>query len=239
MENYSFENQNLKTRSRLEEMKPIYGCLINEDEIDPVSKKNLSKIKKEGVNIDFDAFSSDSREKGMLSPKQYSYLISGIDKESKYSQGYYNCTGVVFVGKDKNSGEEISFMSHQNPLHFLGELENQFTLDLGERIKEFKSKCSQKTIDAIVFGGKYEYLNDFQYKDSIKLLSSISKKELGFEPVVLTGPNLESGETDAYFDTEHRRFYLVRRKQSGGVSNNNFSPSKIHAESEKWDEFAG
>lgn len=220
----------------LEGVKPVYGCLIDKDSIDPLSKRAIFEVTENGENVDYFAQPKDVTEKGMRSPERYSYVISAVNEKPKFSEGFKNCTGVVIVAKDKETKKEISIMSHQDPKKFLEEWRETFILDLSQTIRGLQDRALPNTIDALVFGGKYKSMNDYDYKDSVKLLSSICKAELGFEPVVITGPNLESDETNAYFDTARRRFYLVREKQTGNASNNSFAPSEMHKEIPKWDE---
>ena len=61
-----------------------------------------------------------------------------------------------------------------------------------------------------------------------------NQKVFDFEPVVLTGPKLDGGNTNIYLDTQNRRLYLIRSKQLDQATNESYLPSQIDSKKEDW-----
>ena len=176
----------------------------------------------------------------------WSYVISPINDKDKMSSAYKDCTGVAISGVDKETGNNISFLSHQDPEYFLagGKMEDEFFKDLQERTTELKEKCVPGTIDAVIFGGKYkldkknsaeEYRRN--YRDSIDFLSSAIFKILGFVPTVVAGPKTDESD-NVYFDNKNRRLYLVRPKV-GNSTDESYLPKDMEEQEKKWNNDAG
>ncbi|MEK7463328.1 MAG: hypothetical protein AAB621_03145 [Patescibacteria group bacterium] len=166
------------------------------------------------------------------------YVMSPVDKQDKFSDSFRNCTGLLVAGQDKNTGGNISFLSHESPRFFLltEEYKNEFIADLEQRLEEIRERCVDGTIDARIVGGNYftkekKYMED--YLESIKLLSSEVSKVLGFEPIVVTGPKTLVGNDDVYYDNEHRRLYIVRPKV-GNATSESFVLKDLEEQKKKW-----
>ena len=210
---------------------PIRACILEQYNIDNKTKKIINSIEKNGIDIDYYANEDVYRKNNMKNAGPETYAISEINEKSKSSYSYRNCTGIIVVGKNKK-GKEVSFMSHQDPTEFLDKKKEVFINDLSQRIKEILEKTKKDTIDAIIFGGKRA---DREYQDSIKLLGDTLKKELGFEPTVMTGPNLDYDGTNIFFDTQNRRLYIVRNEQPEEKrSNESYLPSEIDEKKKDW-----
>mgnify|MGYP001616859372 CR=1 FL=1 len=188
-------------------------------------------------NVDYYGNPEDLAEKKFKNAGKYSYVISPIDNSDKFSKSFLNCTGRVVTGQDKNTGEDISFLSHQDPAYFLRETNrNVFLSDLRQRLNELKEKGAEGTVDAVIIGGNYLPNNaEFQkhYLESIKLLSEETLKILGFEPVVMTGPKTTPGADDVFYDNKNRRLYIMR-PEVGKASTESFVQSKIEEQEKKW-----
>ncbi len=195
-------------------------------------------------NVDYSGPHRLLVEQNFKNPETGSYVISPIDDFNKFSQTFHDCTGLVVAGYDKKTGQNISFLSHQDPKYFSETKANRDTLisDLRERLLELKERCREGTIDAAIFGGKYlkpvnsenSRLYQKNYLDSIKLLADETKKVLGFEPIVMTGPKkARYGADDVFYDNEHRRLYIAR-PEVGDSSTQSFTPSAIEDQEKKW-----
>ena len=68
---------------------------------------------------------------------------------------------------------------------------------------------------------------------SIKFLTEIIKKELGFEPLVITGPKTIPTTDCVFYDNEKRRLYLMRGKNDFNAMQS-FTPSEIEKMRKKW-----
>jgi len=231
---------------------PIRASIIDKDNIDDFTEVIIKNIKQDGIDIDYSADEMIYKENQMKNAGKRTYVISSCDDRNKFSEGYYNCTGIIIAGKDKN-GKEISFMSHQDPVKFLGKVKDKFTEDLSERTEEILKKVNKDSIDAIIFGGKGDFEDPFSgiikefdknfdvspikgnYEDSIKFISNILKEKLGFEPTVMTGPNMLSGPSNFYLDTQKRHLYIIRPYQENNKTNLDYLPSEIDEMSKKWE----
>lgn len=154
-----------------------------------------------------------------------SYLISPIGEGIWHSDRYFNCTGVVAIGRDKNTDREISFLSHQDPRYFIDGGTNKiekFSQELRNSLEELKARSQKDTIEVLLLGGNYnttaaETEGGYQhrhYKQSIEKLRQIVQETLEFDPKVLTGPNNNVGsETAVLVETQKRKVWIERSKQ--------------------------
>lgn len=201
------------------EFSPIRVCISDTDSLTEETLKNINNIKTNGELV----------KMGNL---------SGLNETSKYSLEYQYCTGIIMVGVDKETGKQISFMTHQSPFHIA---EDSFKKILIESINELNQRSKSGSIDAVIFGSRSDSLNDTSiYKNSIINLNEICKNQLGFEPIILTGPNISTVNkisdrcTDIYFDTESRRLDLVRPKQVNDKLNESFNASEYSEQEKEW-----
>jgi hypothetical protein len=196
-------------------------------------------------NVNFYGYPHVLAEQNFKNPEDNSYVISPIDGLDKFSQWFGNCTGLVVAGYDKQTGENLSFLTHQNPAYFLGldADRDSFVSDLRKHLSELKEKCGEGTIDAAIVGGTYFKGEDHEdnqihrenYLDSIELLSGEVSSILGFEPIVMTGPKTVSlGVRDnVFYENQSRRLYISRPKVGDG-STESFTPGNIKEQEKKW-----
>lgn len=179
--------------------------------------------------------------------KGKSHAISEIDQTDKYSEGYQACTGIVATGIEKESGDNISMLTHEVVGSVLdADCSVSFFSDLNTKLQELKGKCEEGTIDAVIFGGIYNEsvsMNDDgreEYVKSIKFLSDNISDKLGFQPEVIVGPktfNKEKGYIgwdSVWYDTNERRLYIMRPGMSQSAKS--FSPNEIEEERKKWEQ---
>ncbi len=215
-----------------EGVRPIMASIVDSYDRDSQSTEAMLRIMNRGENVDFFWLPESSRDT-MVSPDKKTYIISGCDDKDKFSQNYIDCTGVILVGTQRDTEKQISFLSHQDPKAISGKYQDRFRRDLSKRINELKELSADNSIDAVIFGGQDIWFK--KYKESVKLLSEICQKVLGFEPVVLAGPNTRilKGDTDIYLDTQNRRVYLDRPEQRKD-SNQSYLPSQYDLARQKW-----
>jgi hypothetical protein len=214
--------------------RPIVACVEGYDDealaqSDVANKRLISEAKK--------------NKKVEIVDDNGAYSISSLNGKDKVSTGYVMCTGVVGVGKDKWTDENISFLSHQFPLLFLpGETSHKkFVSDLRARLAELKEGCVPGSIDVVIIGGEYNKgfaRSENRYTDSVDLLKNEVSNALGFPPVVITGPKLSSdsatGNTeDVLFETANRRLYISRPK-TGNSSSESYLPGDTKKQTDKW-----
>lgn len=240
----------LKSEHLIKGVKPIMACVgsygdygISEEET--FLKEHFDKPSDDVHNIDYydDVFTNAN--KNFLGGGR-TWTISIIDNLNKFSEKFFNCTGLIVTGKDKVTGKNISFLSHQDPNKFLSWKMGDFIDHLRQRLKEIQNRCEKGTIDTVIIGGSYpatgissmySNLPRQNYLDSIKLLSLEVEQVLGFEPVVINGPKMEcSAYNDydtVYFDNENRRLYFVRPKVNPDTGS--FTQTSIDKEKKKWE----
>lgn len=229
----------------------IAGFIGEVSKIDSQTAGILTRIETEGEFVDYFSEPAVLKSHKMISPEKKSYVLSDCNEKDKYSRLMWACTGIAVVGTDEMTGKQISILSHQDPARILDRFRGRFIRDLSADLSKIKKLSKRRSIDAVIFGGRYNPTNigrvENDYIDAIKLVAAICRKTLGFQPVVLTGPNRsrEGETTQIYFDTQNRRLYLYRPSQKYDPetetpsekdhnTNSAYLPSNIDSESDKW-----
>lgn len=243
------------------DIKPIMACVGKPADFKdyPGPTVVFNKNNPYNINLDFSKSNSTNAqhvdyfgdpkkmsEEGSRNQGEYSYVISRINNQDKFSNKFKNCTGLLVAGKDKNTGENISFLSHEDPDYFLSSEESRqkFMSDLKKRLEEIKERSADRTIDARIVGGNYftdkgdwsrDKIDKFakHYLESIELLAAETSGVLGFEPIVVMGPKTKSGQDDVFYDNENRRLYIVRTVADAAISES-FVPKEIKDQEKKW-----
>ena len=239
----------LKSEHLREGVRPIMACIGTpeqfRDELNGIEPEEVlldsSSEENSNRNIDWYGDPEELNKQKIKNAGAYSYVMSSIDDLSKFSKSFKNCTGLIVTGTDKETGKNISFLTHQDPEYFLNfrKFKNKLTDDLRTQLEELKKRCEGGTIDAVIVGGNYfENKTKFQenYIQSIELLSKEVKNVLGFEPVVMTGPKTEmgkGGQDDVFFDNDNRRLYIMRR-EVGKDATKSYLPSDIEEKRREW-----
>ena len=200
-------------------------------------------LNEDGINIDGVLFQNVKNVKFIEN-----YTISLVDTSYKFSSKYFSCTGIVVSAKDKETGENISFMSHQDPKYFLNHKAGEdmiFLRDLNKALSEIKERGLEGTFEGVIYGGKYSFLPPEQalkapvnlfidtYLEAIELLSSQIFDQLGFEPQVAIGPKTQPSHDTVFYDNENRTLHIARSKITDD-SIEGFYPSDIKNEQTKW-----
>jgi hypothetical protein len=182
-------------------------------------------------NISFRAKDSERVKEGLITGGDNQYVMSGVNSKDKFSSGFYGCVGLVVVGIDKDSGENISIGLH-TPLYdpdvdYKDRGLNSLALNLRAQLNSLKEQCLEGSIDSVMLGG----LIDETYGDSDKEIYTKTSDFIGYQveqvigarPTIAGGPkrlsiekktskefqNSSQGDT-FYFDNARRRLYLVR-----------------------------
>lgn len=217
------------------EFKPIIASIIDSGNIDEKTRETFLRIEKDGQFINYYGDKEFYNKNNIKNAGQKTYAISECNDSPKYSTKYYDCTGIIIVGEEKEGSKQISFMSHQDPQAILDtdNKKEEFNKDIIDSINEIKNKTKEKSIDVIIFGGSYGR----NYKKLINELRDIIIKEMGIEPVVMTGPNCRvydyNDDTRVYFDTQNRRLFIARPDQYSEVNESYFA-SEIEEKMRKW-----
>lgn len=237
-----------------EGIRPIMASVGMSDQHQDESGKLQRLFRNETVDgVEDLFFAADPRnltERGIVNGGDMTYIISKVDGLDKFSAGYFNCTGLVVVGRDRVTQEDISFVSHQDPESFLNGKQTQFLADLDAKLKEIKDRCEDGTIDAVIVGGNYlekdnslsgghtgesaeEQLSPQDYERSIDLLRRRVADNLSFQPAVPVGPKLSEGCDSVYFDNKNRRIYIGWSEKDMSVYPG-YNAGDINTEKMKW-----
>lgn len=235
------QEHNLDNISYLKEgIKPIVSCVENNnnqaDNIHGLPNTKFVNLYGDNVLMEKEGYIKESKE---------SYVISPIGNFNLSSNEFADCTGTVVVGSRIYDNENIAFMSHQNPYHFLKHDKDVFIKDFKERLKEIKNQCEKNTIDVIIFGGRFAKVKyqgvdvdkDLfikEYINSIKLLSEQINEMFGFYPNVIVGPKLSPSIEAVTFDTKNRRLYLTREENEEQDFIESYNAKDIDIISKNW-----
>ncbi len=249
-QNFKPEINTLKSEHLNKDVTPIIGGVYDRHNLDKQTQYFLDDFKKDAEFVDFLYTEKDLEKNGMLNGGKETYVISNCDNKNKYSNSFLDCTGLVVSWVDKNTGEKMSFLSHQNYPSFVEdgkEVLLKFKDDMNKSLDIVSNNAVLGTVDAVIFGGNdkedinsdpfedFQYgrsnLDDFMkekfttYKKSISFLNNIISSKFGFSPVVIQGPNENFNTLNhslaVYFDNLNRRLYLLR-PQNTSVNNEEF-----------------
>ncbi len=270
LEKPNFKPQNkTEGKSHLNEgIKPIYVSLMSTFEdnfIDPhtgtevfYSKDDIDdfiyQFRKDSKvsNVSWLDGVNDMASKNFLNAGHQSYVISTVDNSNKFSEGFFMCTGLLAVGVDKETGKNISLLTHQYPIIFSNpEKRNKFIKDLNSRLQDLKNRSVEGSVDAVAFGGSYREDQEADnypimlkyYPDSVNLSADGVRNILGFDPVVINGPKLKrilNGEQisdSVYFDNKNRRLYFVRgeiNQPAPGRTSGDFPVGELEDRKKDW-----
>ncbi len=248
--NIDSEIDTLRSEHLKEGIDPIWVCLRDEDRFESYGEPEKEALAKEGAyGINISESPTELEKKGFKNGGIDSYVISPLDGLNKFSGNFRNCTGLVVSGQDRDTGENVSFLTHQSPRFIFLNQKRQdlFLSDLKSSLLEIKEKCEEGSIDALLFGGNYvddqainnhistTQINKNRYLNSIKLISEVVDQELGFQPAVATGPKRTPGEDRVVFDNQKKRLY-ISRPEVGESSSNSYLPQDIEEQRKTWDE---
>jgi hypothetical protein len=223
----------IESKTHLEEgVKPIIACIGSEEDFDhrfAWDLINQSDQNKNLLEVKYGAPKSELDENNITYLSPHDYLISPIDSRDKVSYDYQTCIGLVVVGIDKETNEQISMLTHQNISSVISSKKIEFIEDLSRHLQIFKDRSKEGTIDAVIFGGAYpeDSSSKKMYEEVKGFTSELCKKEVGFIPFDITGPKvikkfpekkptLAGWATDAwptdtvFFDTKERRLFVQR-----------------------------
>ncbi|MDD3487626.1 MAG: hypothetical protein PHF35_04620 [Candidatus Moranbacteria bacterium] len=239
-EDYSRKKEAIYSDHLSENIKPIMVCVSAPEHKNFNGSHNEIFLTQKG-NANYFGNPEALREAGFKNPEKDSYVISPVSNLDKFSNSFINCLGLVVAGQDKNTGENISIISHQRPDYFtrntqLEDRKDGFVSDLKSRLGEIESLSREKTIDAVLFGGNYfedDKLLQKEYEAGIGLISQIIEKELGFIPVVATGSKNILGDESVEYDNKNRRLYIFRKIVGDGTTKN-YSPTDFSLQKEEW-----
>jgi len=229
----SFPNS-LKFEHLNKNIKPIMACIGNRSDFGDSIKGKFEEQHQKIHNVNYESELDILKRKKFLNGGRQTYVMSTIDDLDKFSEGFYDCTGLVVVGVDKNTGKNISFLTHQDPKQFLNQKKDVFISHLQQQLIEIKKRCKLGTIDAVIVGGKYtadKYKKN--YIDTVKLISSKIQKNLGFEPVVINGPKLTYDSDSVFYENKTKRIYFLRPKVNSNLET--FSHSNLKEVKKKLD----
>jgi len=210
-----------------------------------IIREQMDEDQQQGIIswVDLDGGDLDKlKEHGFKHAGIDSYLISPVSGQDWFSDHYFNCTAVVAIGRDANTGKEISFLSHQDPGYFIDgddEKKENFSQALAGSLNELKLSSHDETIEVFLLGGNFDAANkgsDFnrQYLQSIDKLKDIVQRSVGFDPEVICGPNSRMGsETTITVETQDRNIWIERDDQASEFDES-FQANDLDEIKNKW-----
>jgi predicted metal-dependent HD superfamily phosphohydrolase len=158
-----------------------------------------------------------SPEVGQLGGMQ-SYKISSVSSKDKISPLYEMCVGIIVTGLSREDNKTIlSLLTHSSPKNMLNIESRDFQGDLESRLTEFQQKVKEKTVDAIIIGGKMPLISDIahrtQTKACIRSIITLGKtftQKFNFPPRVALGPSGGKRQTvDVLLETQQKKVYIM------------------------------
>lgn len=211
-------NNEVSTIKHLENgFKPITICSADQNthfdnrmEIESPQDIYLADLIESAEDINF---KNPALEKNILTQGPYTYVISELSETPKKSLGYINCTGLVATGIDDKTGNNISFISHQEPRRIKDMFPREFKQDLLLRLGELKERSIAGSLDIVIVGG-----NDVpekegttqNYTNTINILSGIIEEKVNMKPVIAMGPKEKIGQDSIIYDTQKRNLYVSK-----------------------------
>lgn len=215
------------------DFKPIITSIskgINLDEWETFPFKGIKRKSKDEVdNIDYKADRTVLDNNKILNGGLETYVISDLNSKDKFTTGLYDCTGLVIVGEDIETGKNVSILSHQDPKEFLSpELNESFKEHLVSSLDKITKRSKKGSIDVLIVGGNsMGTARKDNYISSVTFIGKIIKDKLNFDPTVITGPKDSSGATHVYFDNENRRLYLLMPGQRDNITYQDYKADKV------------
>ena len=172
----------------------------------------------EPENVMWIDFQSGDDAEGVKSAGVETYVISPITEQDLFSDKYLNCTGVVGIGRDKASGKEIAFISHQDPKYFINkgpEFTGKFVNDLKSTLNELIARSVKDTVEVVIFGGKIDPAKPeskvtIEYQKSKDILNSTAREVIGKDPTVINEPSSTEGAIDVTVITQKRKILISK-----------------------------
>ncbi len=165
--------------------------------------------------VDYD--SGDDAEVGIKCAGPDTYVISPVVDRDLFSDKYINCTAVVGIGRSKQSGKELAFISHQDPEYFVNggrEKAAKFSTDLRDTLSYLIKHSEEGTVEIVLLGGNIEPADpqakkSVDYDKSIEILKNIVRDRTGHLPTVLKGPNVNLGGIQISVLTQERKIHVL------------------------------
>lgn len=184
---------------------PIRAAILDRDKMTVEDREKLSEFNTNAELLAEASFGSEHK-----------FTSTEINENDKFSKALRMCTGVVAIGKSKDSGKEVSFMTHNlfpTILRSKGRVKklsvrneagekmayndivSQYDEAFRKQLQEFSKVVDKESVDVIVFGGEtygrkglFEDSSWKEYESAVTHQSQLIKEELGSEPTIIAGP---------------------------------------------------
>jgi len=172
----------------------VIGVDINDDALRPLNSEDLQRISswlaqfptEIDDNLDYVNTFVRIHKDDMSVIDVDGYIISQISPDDKCSLGYFNCTGLAAIGTCKDTGQQLSLLTHQEKDAHTKRAD--FFDKLTETFLAFKQRVDLSTVDVAMFGGSLRDEDRSDYFRQVGLFTALSQEILGADMKTLSGP---------------------------------------------------
>lgn len=147
--------------------------------------------------VDFYESPSSQDERGQRNGGEQTYVISTVSEHPKYSDNYLSCTGVIIMGRDRETGKRLSLLTHQDVL-LPSEIIRNFISDLKDAATEMYQRIDPASL-SVGFVGSHPFFSE-EYNAMCNEVKKILKDVVGKEVTIISDPIW--GGTAVFVDTE-------------------------------------
>ena len=101
---------------------PILGSFNERENLCLQTISQIEQLKSLADNVDFMGigWKEYCRVNNIDWSGKHDFFISAVNNKDKFSTGYLDCTGLVIAGSCKETGENLSFLTHQALTNYEG-----------------------------------------------------------------------------------------------------------------------
>ncbi len=151
-------------------------------------------------------------------------IISRMDAQDKYSEGYKDCIGFAVYGVDRKTREPVSMLAHINVNHFTDsdEMSQRMTYVVKKALREAAYVATPESLQVLCWGGKIKHEEplsdewlprDEVYRKALLKFGALVTQQFrgALDPVIVSQPIMFGQDQVHAFVTTHNRSLLLSR----------------------------
>ncbi len=211
---YMINFKNISLVSETHQIKRIFL-----DEYKNNFSKEISDILSHGQHINY--FEKDTTvldKENIIHWWAYSYLISPISEQDKYSLWYQDCQWFSALGISKKNWKNISFFTHQDTKLLLEDKNKreEFFEKTCQQLENLRKQTVSDSIQTAIFWGNGFFIPKHMrdrwhilwYLNGLEIMNNVTQKVLWHYPIILHHPNQYWGKNDIYLYTQENIFLI-------------------------------